>query len=96
MKIKGKLFKKRHYHDLEFKKINCLSFLEIDNVVKVDGDRIKVIPVLSEESAISPNLGVSVEIDGEIEWKQIVTPMGNLISLPMPVLRLENIKKIIE
>ena len=94
MRIRGKIFKKRPYPNHGHKNINCISFLEAEHVVQVGEDRIKILPILSEESAVSWIIGEKVEIEGKIEWKRIITSVGKPSFLPIPVLVLQDIKKI--
>jgi hypothetical protein len=94
MKIRGEIFKKRFYPYHEYENINCICFLKIDDSIEIGKDRIKVIPILSEESTVSNNIGKFIEVDGEIEWRQIITPLCRWSFLPTPILRLRNIKRV--
>jgi hypothetical protein len=94
MKIRGEIYKKRFYPYHEYENINCICFLKIDDAIKLGTDRIKVIPILSEESAVSKDIGKFIEIDGEIEWRHIITPLGRRSFLPTPILRLRNVKQV--
>ena len=94
MRIKGEVFKKRSYPYHSEENINCICFLEIDDAIQVGEDKIKVIPILSEESIVSRIIGNFIEVEGEIYWKQIITPLGRPNSLPVPILRLDRIEKI--
>lgn len=94
MRIRGEIFKKRSYPNHGHKKFNCISFLEVEHEVLVGEDRIKIIPILSEESDVSGIVGKRVEAQGKIEWKRIITPTGKPSFLPLPVLVLQDIKKI--
>ncbi|MFC4769748.1 hypothetical protein [Effusibacillus consociatus] len=86
MKISGKIVKKRTYIDNEDRNINCITFLELDKGITVNGDRIKIIPLLSEETMVPQNVGDNIEVDGEIIFKKIFTMFGNLSSSPIPTL----------
>ncbi len=94
MRIKGEVFKKRSYPYHAEENIDCICFLEIDDAIQVGEDKIKVIPILSEESIVSRIIGNFIEVEGEIYWKQIITPLGRPNSLPVPILRLDRIEKI--
>ncbi|WP_018133458.1 hypothetical protein [Effusibacillus pohliae] len=87
MKITGKIVRKRAYFDTDDRTINCIAFLEIDDGLLVNGDKIKIIPVLGEDSLIPQASGENVEIEGEIVFKQIVTSSGKRNSSPIPILQ---------
>ncbi|GAB7386215.1 hypothetical protein BSNK01_00500 [Bacillaceae bacterium] len=88
MKIRGKIVKKRPYVDIEEKDINCITFVDVEDGIDVNGDKIKIIPILSDDSKIPQQIGESVEVDGKIEFKKIVTPSGKRNLSPVPVVRL--------
>jgi len=88
MRIKGKIFKKRSYIDNDFSDVNCIAFVEIDNGINVDGDTIRIIPILCDRSSISKGVGESIEVEGNIEFKSITTRSGKRNLSPVPVLRL--------
>lgn len=94
MKIRGKIFRKRSYRDYTCENINCISFLEIDNFLQVSGEKIKIIPILSQDSTMLQMVGKSVEIEGEIELRKIITSLGIPILFPIPVIRLKTIERI--
>lgn len=93
MRIRGEIFKTRSYPNYGHKKFNCISFLEVEHEVLVGEDKLKIIPILSEESDISGTVGEKVEVQGKIEWKRIITSTGKPSFLPIPVLVLQDIKK---
>jgi hypothetical protein len=95
LRIRGEIFKKRTYPKLLYNNINCISFLEVEHGIQVEGDHIKIIPILSEESDVSLLVGEIVEIEGEIKWKRIITSSGKLSFSPIPVFMLQDIKKVI-
>lgn len=94
MKVSGKIVRKRAYFDSEDVNINCITFLEIDDGIMVNGDKIKIIPILSEDSLIPQTIGENVEVEGEIVFKQIVTSSGKRNSSPMPILQPKRIEKV--
>ncbi|MED4226330.1 hypothetical protein [Neobacillus cucumis] len=94
MRIRGKIFKKRPYPKLLYNNINCISFLEVEHGIQVEGDHIKIIPILSEESYVSPLVGEKVEIEGELKWRRIITSSGKLSFSPIPVFMLQDIKRV--
>ncbi|BCJ86364.1 hypothetical protein [Effusibacillus dendaii] len=96
MKLTGRIVRKRAYFDSEDRNINCITFLEIDDGVVVNGDKIKIIPILSEDSQIPQAVGESVEVEGEIQFKQIVTSSGKRNSSLMPILQPNRINKVSE
>lgn len=87
MKIKGKIVKKRPYFDNEDKTINCITFLEVENGIIVNGETIKIIPILSTDSAMTKAVGEDIEVEGEIEYKRIFTSSGKRCLSPIPTLR---------
>ncbi|GAX89965.1 hypothetical protein [Effusibacillus lacus] len=94
MKITGKIVRKRAYFDSEDTNVNCIAFIEIDDGVLVNGDKIKIIPMLSDGSQIPQDIGESVEIEGEIVFKQIFTSSGKRNSSPVPILQPSRIDKV--
>jgi len=86
MIISGKIVKKRTYFDHEDVNINCIAFLELERGIVVNGDRLKIIPILSQESMVPQMVGESIEIDGDIVFKKIVTAFGSVSTSPIPTL----------
>lgn len=94
MKVKGKIVRTRPYFDLEYRNVNAIMFLELDAGIELNGDRIKIIPILSEESTLSQEVGESIEVEGEIVFRQILTASGKRNSSPIPTLVPERIYKV--
>lgn len=95
MKIRGEVFKQRPYPKLWYNNNNCIFFLEAEHGVQVGEDRIKILPILSEELEVSLLVGERVEIEGEIQWKRIITPSGKLSFSPIPVFMMQDIEKLV-
>jgi hypothetical protein len=87
MKVKGKIVRKRPYFDHEDGSINCITFLEVENAITINGEAIKIIPILCTESSLTQNVGDNVEVEGEIEYKRIFTSSGKRCLSPIPTLR---------
>lgn len=94
MKVSGKIVRKRAYFDSEDVNVDSIVFLEIDNGIEVNGDKIKIIPVLAEEILIPQKVGDNVELEGEIIYREIITPSGKKNSSPVPTLRLDKVDKV--
>ncbi|MES0857604.1 hypothetical protein ABS784_15520 [Geobacillus sp. G4] len=87
MRVAGTIVKKRSYFDSEDKNINCILFIESDEEIVVNGDKIKIIPVLARGSAVSRNEGEHIEVDGEVVFKKIKTSLGHLSFCPIPAIK---------
>lgn len=86
MKIKGKIVKKRPYTDAEIRNVNCITFLEIDDGLVVNGDTVKILPILSHEQMIPQKVGEVIEVDGDMIYKQIITSSGKRSMSAIPTL----------
>lgn len=86
MKVKGKIVRKRPYFDDEDHSINCITFLEIENAIMVNGEPIKIIPILCQDSVLTQSVGENIEIEGEISFKRICTASGKRSLSPIPTL----------
>jgi hypothetical protein len=95
MKIRGEIYNKRSYQDpLRQNKMNIL-FVEVEEAVQVNGDMIKVLPIVSEQSFIDYSVGEKIEADGEIKFESIVTITGKRCFLPVPVFRTLTHQKVV-
>lgn len=94
MKMKGKIVRTRPYFDIEYKNVNAIMFLELETGIELNGDRIKIIPILSEDSMLAQEVGESVEVEGEIVFRRILTASGKRNSSPIPTLLPERIHKV--
>lgn len=88
MKITGIVFRKRSYRDYEYAYMGCITFLEIQNEVHINGERLKIIPLLSRNPDLTGEVGEWMEVDGDLEMKRILALNGNRNLLPIPVLTL--------
>lgn len=86
MKIKGEIYKIRSYFDYNLQKNINISFIEADELIKVNGTMIKLIPIISESSS-NFKVGEKIEVDGEIRFEYIKTSTGNRSAAPIPVVR---------
>ena len=93
MKIKGKVYNKRPYIDKQKQNVKNILFIEIEKAIQINGDVIKLIPILSQSSA-NYSVGEQIEVDGEIKLEHIMTPTGKPCFLPIPVLIPKFIDKI--
>lgn len=91
MKVKGKIVRRRPYLDNEYRNVISILFLELESGIELNGDQIKIIPILSEESMSSEDIGENVEVEGEIVFRQILTASGKRNSSPVPTLLPERI-----
>jgi hypothetical protein len=87
MKIKGKIVRKRPYFDHEDGSVNCITFLEVENAIIINGESIKIIPILCTDSTMTKAVGENIEVEGEIEYKRIFTSSGKRCLSPIPTLR---------
>ncbi|MFC4769281.1 hypothetical protein [Effusibacillus consociatus] len=94
MRVTGKIVRKRAYFDTTDRDINCIAFIEIDDGIFVNGDKIKIIPILGEESRIPQSIGENIAVEGEIVFKQIVTSSGKRNSSPVPILQPKRVEKV--
>lgn len=94
MRVTGKIVRKRAYFDTEDRNINCIAFIEVDDGLLVNGDKIKIIPILSDDSRIPQTIGESVLVEGDIVFKRIVTSSGKRNSSPVPILQPNKIVKV--
>jgi hypothetical protein len=83
MKIKGKVYKKRTYLDQTKQEGMKISFLELDECIKLNGDLIKFIPIFGANF----NVGEKIEMDGVIRNEYIITSMGKRSYEPVPAIR---------
>jgi hypothetical protein len=83
MKIKGKVYKKRTYLDQTKQEGMNISFLELDECIKLNGDLIKFIPIFGANF----NVGEKIEMDGVIRNEYIITSMGKRSYEPVPAIR---------
>jgi hypothetical protein len=83
--IKGKVYNKRPYVDKHKQNVTNILFIEIEKAIQINGDMIKLIPILSQFSA-NYCVGEQIEADGEIKFENITTPTGKPCFLPIPVL----------
>lgn len=86
MRIRGEVYKKRAYHDDNKQKGMNVTFLELDEFIKFNGDFIKIIPIISYDS-INFNVGEKIELDGVISYEYIITSIGKRSYAPVPVIR---------
>jgi hypothetical protein len=91
MKIRGKIYNKRSYQE-SLKQIHIL-FVEVDEAVQVNGEMIKLLPILSERSIIDFCIGEKIEADGDIQFEKIVTKIGKRSFQPIPVFQTNTTKK---
>ena len=94
MIIKGKIYKIRPYVDSECLDLNNIGFMESEEGIQLNGQIIKIIPILLEELRIKGITSDKVEVDGDIEFKQIITLLGRPSLLPVPTLRVRTIDKV--
>jgi hypothetical protein len=94
VRIKGTVFKKRTYPKHHYKKMDHLSFLEVKDNISFDGDVLKIIPVLSQKSMECWNIGDEIDVEGEMKYIRIITSLGKLSLLPVPVFIVKTIKEI--
>lgn len=87
LKVKGRIVKRRPYMDWEEVESDCLAVMEMDEGTIVNGDKLKIISLLSGDSMIPEGDGEPVEVIGEIEFKRIITPTGERNFSPIPVLK---------
>lgn len=84
MKIRGEIFKKRFYPYHEYENIDCICFLKVDDSIEIGKDRIKIIPILSEESTVSNIIGklivLTVKLSGD---KLLLLWVDEVFSLPL-------------
>jgi hypothetical protein len=83
MKIKGEVYKKRTYLDHTKQKGMNISFLELDECIKLNGDLIKFIPIF----CANLNVGEKIELDGVICNEYIITSTGKRSYEPVPAIR---------
>ncbi|PGY12960.1 hypothetical protein [Bacillus sp. AFS031507] len=86
MKIIGEIYKIRSYFDDKLQKNVNISFIETDELIKVNGTMIKLLPIISESSS-NYKEGEKIELDGEIRFEYIITSKGNRSAAPIPVIR---------
>jgi hypothetical protein len=91
MKIQGKIYKIRPYEDSECHNFHYIGFLESDDGIQLDGQTIKIIPLLIEELWTKELTIEKVEVDGDIEFKQIITLSGKRSFYPVPTLQVRTI-----
>lgn len=94
MKLKGKIVRTRPYFDEEYRNVNAIMFLELDSGIELNGDRIKIIPILSEETMLPQEVGASIEVEGEIVFRRILTASGKRNASPIPTLMPERIREV--
>lgn len=87
MKIKGTIFKKRTYFDSECRNLNCITFIQVEPGLLLDGCLIKILPILSSSCSMMKNVGDTVEVEGKVEFQAITTVMGSRNLHPVPVMK---------
>lgn len=87
MKLKGTIFKKRTYFDNKCRDLNCITFIEVEPGLLLDGCMIKILPILSTSCAMMKNEGDTVEVEGNVEFQSITTVMGIRNLHPVPVMK---------
>ncbi|MEW9673707.1 hypothetical protein [Ammoniphilus sp. 3BR4] len=93
MRVQGKIFKKRPYLNSENKNINCIAFMEMSDGVEINGDHVKIIPILINDAELKHIVGENIEVDGEIRFERILTMTGIRSLHPIPVLQVYSIWK---
>jgi hypothetical protein len=87
MKISGEIYKKRKYID-EYRQSNSsILFVELKEMIKVNGEMIKFIPIICD-SLSHFSIGEKIEVDGIISFETIKTSKGNRSFSLIPVIRL--------
>ena len=86
MRIIGEIYKIRSYFDYDLQKNVNISFVETDELIKVNGTMIKLLPIISESSS-NYKEGEKIEVDGEIRFEYIMTSTGHRSAAPIPVIR---------
>lgn len=86
MNIVGEVFKKRPYANEENQNMSWLLFLNVYDGIVLGGDRINTIPMIISNEGSNYQVGDRVEIKGEIEYRRITTPAGNLSFSHIPVI----------
>ncbi|MEW9673712.1 hypothetical protein [Ammoniphilus sp. 3BR4] len=87
MKIKGTIFKKRTYFDSECRNLNCITFIQVDPGLLLNGCMIKILPILSPSCSMVKIEGDLLEVEGKVEFHAITTVMGNRNLHPVPVMK---------
>lgn len=87
MWVRGKVFKQRRYIDSKYSRIKSILFITMEEAISVNGEKIKVIPILTEDPYNHHEIGENIDVDGEIEYLNILTPLGQRSIHPIPVLR---------
>jgi hypothetical protein len=85
--LPSQIIQKRPYVDWEEPDMNCLAVIEVNNGTIINGEKIKILFIVSDSSMIPQSMGEDVEIIGKIEFKRIITPSGKRNLSPIPVLK---------
>lgn len=86
MKISGKIYNKRTYIDDYSQTITSILFVELEEMIKVNGEMIKFIPMICG-SLSDYCIGEKIEVDGIISFESIKTLKGIRSYSPIPVIR---------
>ncbi|MCQ6281683.1 hypothetical protein [Bacillus sp. EB600] len=87
MKISGEIYNKRTYIDDYRQNITSILFVELEKMIKVNGEMIKFIPIICDGFS-DFNIGEKIEVDGVISFESIKTSKGNRSFSLNPVIRL--------
>ena len=86
MKIRGVICKKRSYRDNDKKKVTDIIFIEVAEKIKINGDLIKIIPIISDHPS-SYCIGEEIEVNRKVRLESILTYGGIRSFSPIPVIR---------
>lgn len=83
MRIQGEIVKKRAYKNDGDPNQNSILFIKVQDEIKVNGDRLKIIPMISSDPAW--NVGDPINAVGKIQFQRVRTFFGRLSFSPIPV-----------
>ncbi|MBK5463519.1 hypothetical protein [Peribacillus sp. TH27] len=88
MIVEGDIYRKRDYIDYD-PFFNYIIFLELKVNIEINGDNIKILPVICNRSRIRYKVGDSIKLQGRLLFKKISTSMGTRCVSPVPVFKLK-------